>query len=50
MQERFGCRFTLPIAILIAFLVMRLQGLNANICHLAASLLPSAQWSMQQSL
>lgn len=35
---------TLPIAILVAFIVMHLQGINANIMSLGVLPSPSAPW------
>lgn len=40
---------SLPLGVLAAFLVMRYQGVNANIMSLGASPLPSARWSMPRS-
>ena len=40
---------SLPIAILTAFIVMHLQGINANIMSLGASPSPSAPWWMAPS-
>lgn len=40
---------SLPLGVLAAFLVMRYQGVNANIMSLGASPLPSAPWSMPRS-
>jgi Cu(I)/Ag(I) efflux system membrane protein CusA/SilA len=41
--------FTLPVALLAAFLVMRLQGIGADIMSLGDSRSPSARWSMPPS-
>ena len=45
-RSAFVAIITLPLGILMAFIVMRLQGLNANICPWVVLLLPSAPWSM----
>lgn len=37
---------SLPVGVLIAFIVMHHQGINANIMSLGASPLPSVRWSM----
>jgi Putative silver efflux pump len=39
---------TLPLGILIAFIVMRVQGLNANILSLGGIAIAIGQWSMRR--